>query len=194
MKFPLRLTFKKIAIAPQLSVTDAEGTLQLYVRQKLFKLKESVTVFADREQTRPLYSINADRVLDFTARYTFTDQAGRVLGGVRRQGMRSLWRARYEVFRGEKVALHIQEENPWVKVLDGIVGDIPVLGLLSGYLLHPSYVVSRPDGAPVLRLTKEPALFEGKFAIEKRAELEPHEEGLAVLALLMMTLLERDRG
>ncbi|MDP9348176.1 MAG: hypothetical protein M3P24_03395 [Gemmatimonadota bacterium] len=194
MKFPLRLTFKKIAIAPQLSVTDAEGTLQLYVRQKLFKLKESVTVFADREQTRPLYSINADRVLDFTARYTFTDQAGRVLGGVRRQGMRSLWRARYEVFRGEEVALHIQEENPWVKVLDGIVGDIPVLGLLSGYLLHPSYVVSRPDGAPVLRLTKEPALFEGKFAIEKRAELEPHEEGLAVLALLMMTLLERDRG
>ncbi len=194
MKFPLRLTFKKIALAPQLSVTDAEGTLQLYVRQKLFKLKESVTVFADREQTRPLYSINADRVLDFTARYTFTDQAGRVLGGVRRQGMRSLWRARYEVFRGEEVALHIQEENPWVKVLDGIVGDIPVLGLLSGYLLNPSYVVSRPDGAPVLRLTKEPALFEGKFAIEKRAELEPHEEGLAVLALLMMTLLERDRG
>jgi hypothetical protein len=194
MKFPLRLSFKKIALAPQLSVTDAEGNLQLYVRQKLFKLKESVTVFADREQTRPLYSINADRVLDFAARYTFTDQAGRVLGGVRRQGMRSLWRARYEVFRGDEVVFHIQEENPWVKVLDGILGDIPVLGLLTGYMLHPAYVVSRPDGAPVLRLAKEPALFEGKFTIEERAELAPHEEGLAVLALLMMTLLERQRG
>lgn len=194
MKFPLRLSFKKIALSPQLSVTDAEGNLQLYVRQKLFKLKESVTVFADREQTRPLYAINADRVLDFAARYTFTDQAGRVLGGVRRQGMRSLWRARYEVFRGEEVVLQIHEENPWVKVLDGILGDIPVLGVLTGYVLHPAYVVSRPDGAPVLRLTKEPALFEGKFIIEKRAELAPHEEGIAVLALLMMTLLERQRG
>jgi uncharacterized protein YxjI len=194
MKFPLHLAFKKLALAPQIFVRDAEGSLQLYVRQKLFKLKESVTVFADREQMRPLYTISADRVLDFSARYTFTDREGRVLGGVRRQGMRSLWRARYEIFRREEVVFQIQEENPWVKVVDGLLGEIPVLGFLSGYAFHPAYTISRPDGTTVLRLQKQAALFEGKFTIEKRAELEPHEEGLAVLSLLMMTLLERQRG
>ncbi|MCP4602297.1 MAG: hypothetical protein GY847_17565 [Proteobacteria bacterium] len=37
------------------------------------KLREEVTVFADPDQNRPLYKINADRVIDFSARYHFTD-------------------------------------------------------------------------------------------------------------------------
>jgi uncharacterized protein YxjI len=54
-----------MALAPQLSVTDASGQQVLYVKQKLFKLKEAVNVFADAAQTRQLYTINADRILTF---------------------------------------------------------------------------------------------------------------------------------
>ena len=67
MKYPLELSFKIISLGPQLSVTDANGGLVFYVKQKLFKLKEEVTVFADVQQARPLYKINADRVLDISA-------------------------------------------------------------------------------------------------------------------------------
>jgi hypothetical protein len=73
MQFPLTLEFKKVALSPQISVLDASGNLIFYVKQKLFKLKEAITIFADREQTQPLYSINADRVIDFSARYRFKD-------------------------------------------------------------------------------------------------------------------------
>ena len=194
MKFPMHLTFKKLALAPQITVTDADGTLQLYVKQKLFKLKESVTVFADREQTRPLYRINADRIMDFSARYNFTDEAGNELGAVRRQGMRSLWRSRYDILRGDTVIMGIQEENPWVKVIDGLVGEIPIVGMLTGYMFHPAFAVTHPNGATVMRLVKEPAFFEGKFLIEKQWDLPEEDQTVAVLSLVMMTLLERQRG
>lgn len=45
---------------------------------KAFKLKEAITVFADEAQTRPLYHINAGRVIDFSATYTI-NVAGNLL-------------------------------------------------------------------------------------------------------------------
>jgi uncharacterized protein YxjI len=194
MQYPLELNFKVVALAPQLSVTDAAGQQIFYVKQKLFKLKEEVTVFADTQQTQPLYKINADRIIDFSAQYHFTDQAGMPLGSVKRDGMKSLWRARYNVLNGSAPNLMIREENPWVRVMDGVVGEIPLLGMLSGYVFHPAYLVDRADGTNLMRLQKEPAFFESKFSIEKLADMQPSEETRVLLSLLMMVLLERARG
>ncbi len=194
MQYPLDLSFKIMALAPQISVTDASDGLVFYVKQKLFKLKEEITVFADAQQTQPLYKINADRVLDFSARYHFTDVNGTDLGSVKREGMRSLWRAHYDIFEGDALVMTIREENPWVKVLDGLFGQIPFIGMFSGYLLHPAFLVSRTDGTVVMRLKKQPAFLEGKFTIEKQAELDEGRETRVLLSLLMMLLLERSRG
>lgn len=59
MQYPLNLSFKIVAIAPQISITDANGELLFYVKQKLFKLKEAITVFADQAQTEPVFQISA---------------------------------------------------------------------------------------------------------------------------------------
>ena len=194
MNYPLTLTFKVIALAPQLSVTDASGQLVFYVRQKLMKLRESVTVYADREQKRAVTQIKADRILDFNAVYGFEDQQGRRFGAVRRAGMRSLWKAQYEVQRGDAPILTIREDSAFTRFMDGVIGDLPIIGLLSGYFFHPSYSVTRPDGTRVLHVKKQPALWEGRFTIEREAELTPDEEASAILSILMMVLLERDRG
>jgi hypothetical protein len=194
MEYPLQISFKILAIARQLSVTDARGQLAFYVKQKAFKLKEAVTVFADLEQTRPLYTIKADRVIDWSARYNFADATGNYLGSVKRKGMRSLWRAHYDVFDGEQIVLTINEENAWTKFLDALVGEIPVVGMFTGYMFHPAYLVKRTNGAVVMRAEKRPAFFEGKFDITRHADLDPREETRALLSLLMMTLLERRRG
>lgn len=194
MEYPLSLSFKVLSWGPQLSVVDAAGSFVFYVKQKALKLKEEVTVFADPEQTRPLYQINADRVLDFSARYRFTDQGGAGLGAVKRQGMKSIWKSHYDIFDGDVATMTIQEENPWVKVLDALFGSIPIVGLFSGYVFHPSYLVARADGTPLLRLKKLAAFFEGKFTVEKLGELSALEETRSLLSLLMMILLERARG
>ena len=194
LNYPLNISFKVVALAPQISVTDASGNLVFYVKQKLFKLKEAVTVFADAQQTRPVYTMNADRVLDFSARYNFSDQQGFSLGAVKRQGMKSLWKARYDILDGDTVVMTIQEENPWVKVMDAFFTQIPIVGMFSGYVFHPAYLVSRMDGTVVLRVQKQPAFFEGKFTIEKQAEFSDAEEKRMLLSVLMMLLLERSRG
>ena len=194
MNYPLQLSFKIVAIAPQFTVRDAAGNLLFYVRQKLFKLKEAITVFGDEAQTQPLFKVNADRVIDFSARYDITDVHGRYVGSVKRQGMRSLWRTHYEVFDGNAVTMSIREENPWVKVVDGLLGEIPIVGAFTGYFFNPAYLVTRPDGAVLMRLAKQPALFEGKFALERHAPLSEIEELRALLLIMMMVLLERSRG
>jgi hypothetical protein len=195
MVYPLELRFKLLAIASQIWVRDGAGHLLCYVKQKAFKLRESVKVYGDEAQTRLLYTIGADRILDFAAEYRIADAAGRSLGVVKRQGMRSLWRAHYEVSRDGQPVFAIREENPWVKLIDGIIGEIPIIGMFTGYLLHPAYVVTvAASGAPALRLVKRPALFEGRYQVEQNGGLSEDDERLAVLAVLMMLLLERSRG
>jgi uncharacterized protein YxjI len=194
MNFPLDLSFKMVALNPQVKVSDASGSVVLYTKQKAFKLKEAVTVFADVEQTRPLYTINADRVLDFNAKYNIADTAGRPLGAIARKGRKSLWRAQYEVIDGGGQTLTIQEENGWVKVGDALFGEIPFVGIFSGYVFNPTYLLSNAAGAPLMRLSKQPAFMEGKFRIERLAEMSEQDETRAVLSFLMMVLLERRRG
>jgi uncharacterized protein YxjI len=194
LRFPLNLSFKIVALAPQLAVTDASGTLVGYIKQKLFKLKEEVTVFEDVQQTRAAFGIKADRVIDFSPRFQFTDQLGQAVGSVKRQGRRSIWRAHYDVCEGDKVIMTIREENPWVKVWDGLIGEVPILGMFSGYLFHPAYLVTSAEGGLLLRMKKQPAMWEGKFTIEKHAELSPEDEKRAILSLMMTVLLERARG
>jgi hypothetical protein len=195
MDFPLHLNFKKVALAPQISVTDANGRMFAYVKQKAFKLKEAITIFAEKEQVNALYTINADRILDISARYTIRDAKGGEVGAIQRRGMRSIWRASYEVVRDGATVMQIREENPWVKVLDGLMGEVPILGLFTGYAFNPAYVVTRTDtGTPVMRIKKEPAFLEGKFTIQRQGELSESDQTLCVLALLMMVLLEKRRG
>lgn len=195
MNFPVDLTFKLLALASQIYVRDANGNLLGYVKQKLLKLKEDINVFADESQTTVIYNIKADRVIDWSARYTFRDGAGNIIGSIKRKGMRSIWKANYEITdAGDQHIMNINEENGWVKVMDSLVGELPVIGMFTGYLFNPAYILSRIDGTPLARLAKQPAFFEGKFLIEPQATLSPEEEVRVLLSFLTMTLLERRRG
>lgn len=195
MNYPLDLSFKLLALANQISVTDAQGNLLFYVKQKMFKLKEAVTVFADKEQLRPLFKINADRVIDISARYHISDMNGGALGSVKRQGMKSLWRARYDICDGaDTPVLTISEENPWIKVIDALVGEVPIVGMFTGFVFNPTYVVKNTHDAIIMRFKKQPSMFESKFRLESLIPISPEEEQRTVLSILMMVLLERRRG
>lgn len=193
MQFPLQLTFKLIALAPQLTVTDAGGQTVAYVQQKLFKLKEAVTVYRDASKTEELYRLAADRIIDFSAHYHITGSAGQPLGSLRRRGMRSLWRAHYEIVDGDAVQFTIEEANPWVKMADGLLGEVPVVGMFSGYFLHPTYHVKRGEEI-VASMRKQPAMWEGRFGIEALQPLSESEQERIMLSLVMLVLLERSRG
>jgi hypothetical protein len=198
MKFhhnSLKLRFKILALAPQISVEDPSGALLLYVRQKLLKLKESVSVFTDDSQSQIAYKIEADRIIDFRARYGITDKGGRAIGALQQRGLKSIWRVHFDIENSLGTGGYsIQEENPWVRVIDSFVGDLPVIGLLSGYLLHPTYLIKNARDVVVGRLKKQPAFLEGLFELSFEPTLPASERELLVLSTLMMILLERSRG
>ncbi len=197
LQYPLQMSFKIMAFAPQIFVRDGGGRDLFYVHQKLFKLKEDIGIFADSSKSRELFRIKADRIIDFSARYTFTDSnTGAVVGAIKREGMRSIFKASYNIFGGEQITHHIKEDNALIKVIDALLGEVPVLGMFSGYFFNPTYTVYQSGTeTPILRIHKRPAFFEGKFEIEKLAEpANEAEETRLLLSIMMMTLLERARG
>lgn len=194
LQFPLQMSFKLIAVAPQFLVKDAHNEPVAYVKQKLFKLKEAITVFANEKQDQLLYEIKADRIIDFSALYHFTDPQGAALGGIKRRGMRSMWRAGFDVLDNGVTHFSINEKSVMTRFLDGLFSQIPLIGLFSGYLFHPAYQVTRPDGTLVAELTKRPALFEGLFTAEQMAPVSEREEQQLLLSLMTVLLLERTRG
>ena len=68
MQYPLELSFKIIALAPQIYVKDARGQELLYVRQKLLKLKEA-------SETRACAAIALGKVRTAEAREILTKVA-----------------------------------------------------------------------------------------------------------------------
>ena len=197
MKYPLNLRCKIIAISPQIFVTESDGNPVLYVKQKLLKLKEHVEVFTDKTREKKLCDIKANKVIDWSSAYNFTGAQGNSFGGIRRKGLKSLWRARYEIYSGDSdgtTEFNVSEKSVLTRVIDGIFGGIPIIGLLAGYVARPAYIVTDSSGKAVMRLRKKPALWEGKFSIESLSELSPTQQTRILVGLLMMVILEKNRS
>jgi uncharacterized protein YxjI len=204
LAYPLTLSFKFFGMGPRVSVTDANGQMVAWVAMKAFRIKEAVSVFSDSSRKELLYTIDADRALDFHTRYHFHDGRGKPVGSVQRLGVKSLWKAHYDILDSNadalsildvpKVTSRIREEKPWIKVVDGLLGLIPGVELFTGLFLHPSYVVSKPDGTVLVKVNKRAAFAEGRFSVDQVSPMEEIEEKRILLGLVMMVLMERDRG
>ena len=197
MDYPLHLAFKILAFAPQITITDRTGLSLFYVKQKLFKFKEAVQVFKDESRAQHLYNIDADRMLDWSARYTFTRPNGEILGSIKRSGMKSLVAAHYTLLDVTGMPLfELEQNNPWSGLLDSLLGEIPIVGIFSGYFLNPVYNVKRATSSEVvLKLIKKRTFLESGFSItNENSSLSDTEQTLILLGAIMVTLLERERS
>jgi len=195
-QYPLSLVFKITTLSSDFTISDARDKSLFYVRQKMFKLLEEITVSRDSSQSQKLYSIKANKWLDFSAAYNFSNAAGQDLVKIARKGWASIFKAHYEIFDAQqKLNCTIREENAWIKVLDAIFEGIPIVGIFSGYLFHPAYLVTDNSGKTIARLVKEPSLIGRRFKLEKKLGFSNEEdEERVILGLSMLLMLERSRG
>jgi uncharacterized protein YxjI len=192
---PLIFRFKLIALASQIFVEDARGKTLLHARQKMLKLKEDIVINGGIADGALAYRIQADRWLDFNAEYSFMNHHAKRVGSVRRLGMRSLWKAHYEVMDDfGRQAFTIEQESALVAFINGLLEQIPIIDFLSGYVLNPVYLVKDASGRTVMKHYKRPALWEGRYELLEETTVPEAEREIIVLALIMMTLLERQRG
>lgn len=194
--FPLRLSFRSVALAPRIDITDSNGRHVLHARQKFFSLREHVDVFTDTAATTRLAQIHPAHIPGWSARYRFTDASNNTTGTIGRQHRRSLWRARYSILSpvNSTPLFTIREENPVAKTIDRTLSQIPILNFLTIPIFKPSYLASSPSGNHTLRLIKRPAFRQGTFSIESSSPASPLEILNLLLSFLMLAILEHRRG
>ena len=196
-RYPLDLRFKLIALAPRIVVTDANGADVCFVSQKTFKLREDIQVFSDESKTTELFRIRADKIMDFNTTYSFTDsRTGQALGAIRSKGWKSIWRATYEIVDAAGNLTHtITEDNPWIKVGDALLGELPFVGMFTGYFLHPSYSgIDVKTSHADMQLKKQAAFFEGRYTLEQIGEMSREDEVRLMLSFMLMVQFMRQRG
>ncbi|WP_160139256.1 hypothetical protein [Chryseobacterium sp. c4a] len=196
LNYPLDFKFKISTLASDFNITDKNGNYVAYVRQKMFKLKEDVIVFNDESKSKELFRIRANQWIDFNASYSLNDIVdNKNYGRLARKGMRSIWKASYDILDSkDQPKFKIQEDSAWVRVWDSFVGELPIIGMFTGYFLNPSYTVTGIDGKAYFKLKKMPSFFGRRFQLDRMIDIDDEEESLVILSLLMMTLLERARG
>lgn len=194
LNYPLNFTFKPLTLASDFNITDANEQFIGYARQKLLKIKEDVVIFDSPQKNKELFRIKADRWLDFNANYNIST-SGESLGKIARKGMKSIWKATYNILDNNGNSKYtISEENAWVKILDSFIGELPIIGAFTGYFLNPTYILKNQQGEILFKLKKQPSFFGRRFQLHKIKEIEDKDETLIVLSFMMMTLLERARG
>jgi uncharacterized protein YxjI len=118
-----------------------DGSLAFYSRQKAFRLKEDIRVFADESMSRELLVIKARAIIDFGMTYdVFDPVASQPVGSVRRRALKSILKDEWVFMdaQGREIGL-ISEDNAALAILrrtvvgwmcpqtyDGTVGGHPV--------------------------------------------------------------------
>lgn len=79
-----------------------DGSLVFFSKQKAFRLREDIRIYADEAMTRELLAIRARQVMDFSAAYDVVDAETQAkLGALRRKGFSSMLRDAWLVLDAE---------------------------------------------------------------------------------------------
>ena len=194
LQYPLHFKFRITSLANDFSATDANGNSIYYVREKIFTWRDHIMVYRDESKAELIYELRSNKLIDFQQTFTISDNKGRVVGKVRRKSIKSLWRSTFNLMDSEDRLDHtIKEKNPWVKLWDGLFGELPIVGMLSGYFFNPSYILRNDLDEPMFEIVKEPSSFGRKFKVNKLTDKEVDDERF-VLSLMLMVLMERSNG
>lgn len=194
LQYPLHFKFRITSLANDFSATDANGNSIYYVREKIFTWRDHIMVYRDESKAELIYELRSNKLIDFQQTFTISENKGRVVGKVRRKSIKSLWRSTFNLMDSEDRLDHtIKEKNPWVKLWDGLFGELPIVGMLSGYFFNPSYILRNDLDEPMFEIIKEPSFFGRKFKVNKLTDKEVDDERF-VLSLMLMVLMERSNG
>ncbi len=110
-EFMIRRKFLKV-FGASFHVYDPDGNVVGFSKQKAFKLKEDIRLYADESATQELLTIHARQIIDFSAAYDIIDaQAGTKVGAARRKGFKSILRDAWELLDENDVPVAKLEED-----------------------------------------------------------------------------------
>jgi len=112
------------ALTGRFRVYAPDGSLALFSERKMFRLREDIRLYADEGKVQELLWIQARQIIDFSAAYDVVDSTtGVKIGGLRRRGVRSMFRDTWDFMDAADQPLGVLTE------------DSLALGLLRRFLL-----------------------------------------------------------
>lgn len=159
-----------------------EGEMLAYSKQKAFRLKEDIRVYADLEQKIELLNIQADRVIDFAASYSVIDSTtGEKIGSLRRKGWASIMRDTWELLDPEGIVRgKVVEDSGWLAFLRRFVD--------FAALIFPQKFLIEVDGIVVATMKQNHNFFAPKFHVDLSLDtggLLPRPLAIATVILLL---------
>lgn len=161
-------------------ILGPEGNLRFYVKQKAFKLKEEINVFADEGQSQLKLTIKARSWGDFSGTYDVSDaETTEVVGAAKREGFKSMLRDSWLVLNGETQIAKMEEDSMFMAVVRRL--------FLKGWI--PQSFTVRSSSGDVLGFIKQRfnpfrLTYDVNFEADKAGVLDPRlGVGLVVLLL-----------
>lgn len=152
---------KRLTIGRQLRILDPQGAEIAFARQKMFRLREDVRVYADRSRRDEVLRLQATKILDFNANFEVQDPTtGEHLGFVRRKGWSSMVRDQWE--------LADQAGKPYARLEEDSLGMALVRRFLLAIVPGRYHVraVDSPESSRSVRLRERWQLFGDTYDVE----------------------------
>jgi uncharacterized protein YxjI len=94
-----------------------EENLRFFVKQKAFKLKESIKVYGDEAMEQIHLEIEARNVMDFSGTYDVETPSGEHVGALQRKGMKSIIQDEWEILDSQDHVIGKIQEDSTAKAL-----------------------------------------------------------------------------
>jgi hypothetical protein len=165
------------------TIHDPEtGEVVASCRQRAFKLREDIRVYADPNHAEEILLVKARQVIDFSAAYDVTvPETGECVGTLRRKGFSSILRDRWQILDAEGAPRGEIEE------------DSTGMALVRRFLtnLIPQSFTVRMDGFVVGQIRQ----FFNPFILKVRVDLSPDtgellDRRVALAAVILLLAIE----
>jgi len=185
-KYFAKKSFLKI-FGGEIRIYDENKTnLLFYVKQKAFKLKEDITVYADESKTKELLKIKARSVIDFSSAYDVFDvPTNQKLGALKRKGFKSILKDEWDIMNSSDAVIGKLSEDSLLFAL---------LRRFLSNLIPQSFNLTIGD-TPVglLRQTFNPFVpqFKIDFSLDSSGKLDRR---LGISSVILMQIIEGRQG
>jgi uncharacterized protein YxjI len=155
-----------------------------FCKQKAFKLKEDIRLFADESLGTELLWIRARQVIDFAASYDVVDSASQQkVGALRRRGFKSMLRDSWEVLDvQDKVIGKVEEDSMAMAMLRR---------LLSNLIPQKFHLTGGGGRAAVLKQRFNPFIFSLEVDVPQDLDIDKR---LVFGAAVLLSAIEGRQG
>lgn len=171
------------ALAGQIYIYDDNNNLLFYVKQKMFKLKEDITVYSDESMSSPVLGIKARQIVDFSAAYDIVDMNTKEkVGALKRKGLKS-------IIKDEWVLMD-KDDNPVAKMSEASTFGA-IFTRIIGFLPQKYVVKQQTSDITLMEINQLFTFFTHKFNTEFTEDSQGKiDRRLGIGALILLLLIE----